>query len=134
MISVCIIDDDKMDRFILERALKAHLPEPCTFSHADNEESGYALVVETAPDIVIIDVNLVGSCGLNLKDRLLSKLESRSTHSNMTIVNVTGFVRLTSAGDQLDSLSQEILSKPMRLSEYSDFVKAVLAQRAVCPA
>jgi|GEM_PF-3629591 len=122
MTSICIIDDDKTDRFIIERALLSIYPGLDIFQ-ADNEESGFSLVSEMQPDIVVMDVNLVGSCGHMLAKRLKKHLGK----DNVTIVMMSGFVQAKSMRYAATLDRKDVIVKPMRISDYPEFVNQIMS-------
>ena len=122
MTKICIIDDDKTDRFIIERALRSVMTD-ITISQADNEETGHALVCETLPDIVAMDVNLVGSSGHELAKRLYKKLSSHK----FTIVMMSGFVQSKSERYHAKLDQKNVIVKPMRISDYPKFVAEIIS-------
>lgn len=122
MTKICIIDDDKTDRFIIERALKSVLDD-LTISQAKNEETGHTLVSNTLPDIVIMDVNLVGSSGHALAKRLKKELSSHT----FTIVMMSGFVQSKSERYHTKLEQENVIVKPMRISDYPNFVAEIMS-------
>ena len=121
MTKICIIDDDKTDRFIIERALRSVMSD-ITITQAGNEETGHSLVCETLPDIVVMDVNLVGSSGHVLARRLKKELASHT----FTIVMMSGFVQSKSERYHTKLDQKNVIVKPMRISDYPKFVEEIM--------
>ncbi len=121
MTSICIVDDDKTDRFIIERALKS-VSSDWDITQAGDEHSAFELITKTLPEIVVMDVNLIGSCGFTLAKRLKTVLKNH----NITFVMMSGFVQAKSSHYAMPIEIKDVIVKPMRISDYSAFVDQIL--------
>ena len=67
---VCIVDDDRAIRWVLERALAQPDLEVETFERADQAE---ASIMRQCPDVLITDIRMPGTDGLDLMARVCEK-------------------------------------------------------------
>ncbi|MDO8412747.1 MAG: response regulator, partial [Gallionellaceae bacterium] len=100
---VWIIDDDRSIRWVLEKALTREDIEFKSFPSAD--EARQALT-QGAPQMVISDIRMPGSSGLELLQTL------RERHPNMPVIIMTAYSDLERAVSSIQGVAFEYLPKP----------------------
>ena len=116
---VWIIDDDRSIRWVLEKALARESIEYKSFASAD--EALQALAKET-PQIVISDIRMPGSSGLELLKIL------REQYPLLPVIIMTAYSDLESAVSAFQGGAFEYLSKPFDISHAVDLVRRALEQ------
>lgn len=70
MYRAAIIDDDQLARRVLHRILDQHFPDIELVGEASSVESGVELIVEKAPDLVFLDIEMPDGTGFDLIEKL----------------------------------------------------------------
>ncbi len=70
MISAVIIDDEKRSCNTLNKLIKLCDSNVEILGEAHNVEDGFALIQESNPDLVFLDINMPGGSGFNLFDKI----------------------------------------------------------------
>ena len=116
---VWIIDDDRSIRWVLEKALAREDIEFKSFASAD--EAMQALTQDT-PQIVISDIRMPGSSGLELLQAL------RVRHPNLPVIIMTAYSDLESAVSSFQGGAFEYLPKPFDINHAVELIRRALEQ------
>ena len=114
---VWIIDDDRSIRWVLEKALTREGIEFKSFVSAD--EATQALG-QGAPQIVISDIRMPGSSGLDLLQTL------RQQHPNLPVIIMTAYSDLESAVSSFQGGAFEYLPKPFDINNAVELIQRAL--------
>ncbi len=116
---VWIIDDDRSIRWVLEKALAREDIEFKSFTSAD--EALQALTQGT-PQIVISDIRMPGSSGLELLQIL------RERYPNLPVIIMTAYSDLESAVSSFQGGAFEYLPKPFDINHAVELIHRALEQ------
>jgi len=116
---VWIIDDDRSIRWVLEKALVREDIEFKSFASAD--EALQALTQGT-PQIVISDIRMPGSSGLELLQIL------RERYPNLPVIIMTAYSDLESAVSSFQGGAFEYLPKPFDINHAVELIRRALDQ------
>jgi len=116
---VWIIDDDRSIRWVLEKALAREDIEFKSFASAD--EAMQALTQDT-PQIVISDIRMPGSSGLELLQAL------RVRYPNLPVIIMTAYSDLESAVSSFQGGAFEYLPKPFDINHAVELIRRALEQ------
>ncbi len=116
---VWIIDDDRSIRWVLEKALAREDIEFKSFASAD--EALQALTQGT-PQIVISDIRMPGSSGLELLQIL------RERYPNLPVIIMTAYSDLESAVSSFQGGAFEYLPKPFDINHAVELIHRALEQ------
>ncbi len=116
---VWIIDDDRSIRWVLEKALAREDIEFKSFASAD--EAMQALTQGT-PQIVISDIRMPGSSGLELLQAL------RDRYPNLPVIIMTAYSDLESAVSSFQGGAFEYLPKPFDINHAVELIRRALEQ------
>jgi two-component system nitrogen regulation response regulator GlnG len=116
---VWIIDDDRSIRWVLEKALAREEIDFKSFVSAD--EALAALQHET-PQIVVSDIRMPGSSGLDLLQEL------RKLHPNLPVIIMTAYSDLESAVSAFQGGAFEYLPKPFDIDHAVELIRRALEQ------
>jgi len=116
---VWIIDDDRSIRWVLEKALEREDIEFKSFASAD--EAMQALTQGT-PQIVISDIRMPGSSGLELLQAL------RERYPNLPVIIMTAYSDLESAVSSFQGGAFEYLPKPFDINHAVELIRRALEQ------
>ena len=116
---VWIIDDDRSIRWVLEKALAREDIEFKSFASAD--EAMLALTQGT-PQIVISDIRMPGSSGLELLQIL------RERYPNLPVIIMTAYSDLESAVSSFQGGAFEYLPKPFDINHAVELIRRALEQ------
>jgi len=116
---VWIIDDDRSIRWVLEKALAREDIEFKSFASAD--EALQALVLST-PQIVISDIRMPGSSGLELLQIL------RERYPSLPVIIMTAYSDLESAVSSFQGGAFEYLPKPFDINHTVALIRRAIDQ------
>ncbi|RHW20520.1 nitrogen regulation protein NR(I) [Pseudomonas jilinensis] len=116
--NVWIVDDDRSIRWVLEKALQQEGMEPVCF---DNADSALARLQRQHPDVLISDIRMPGTSGLEL----LSSI--REQHPKLPVIIMTAHSDLDSAVASYQGGAFEYLPKPFDVDEAVALVRRALA-------
>ncbi len=116
---VWIIDDDRSIRWVLEKALAREAIEFKSFASAD--EAVRALT-HGAPQMVISDIRMPGSSGLELLQIL------RGQHPLLPVIIMTAYSDLESAVSSFQGGAFEYLPKPFDINHAVELIRRALEQ------
>ncbi|MBI5006667.1 MAG: nitrogen regulation protein NR(I) [Nitrosomonadales bacterium] len=116
---VWIIDDDKSIRWVLEKALARENIEYKSFASADE---ALAELPGSMPQMVISDIRMPGSSGLDLLQKL------RTDHPNLPVIIMTAYSDLESAVSSFQGGAFEYLPKPFDVNHAVELIRRALEQ------
>ncbi len=126
MNEVWIVDDDRSIRWVLEKALAREGIEHRSFPSADEALDALASQ-DTPPQVLISDIRMPGSSGLNL----LEKAKARFPH--LPVIIITAFSDLDSAVAAFQGGAFEYLPKPFDVDQALDLVRRARLQNQTKP-
>lgn len=116
---VCIIDDDRSIRWVLEKALARENIEFKSFASADE---ALQAITKDVPQMVISDIRMPGRSGLELLQTL------RERYPHLPIIIMTAYSDLESAVSAFQGGAFEYLSKPFDITHAVDLIRRALEQ------
>ncbi len=116
---VWIIDDDRSIRWVLEKALTREEIEYKSFASADE---ALAELPRNLPQMVISDIRMPGSSGLELLQKL------RNDHPNLPVIIMTAYSDLESAVSAFQGGAFEYLPKPFDVNHAVELIRRALEQ------
>ena len=116
--NVWIVDDDRSIRWVLEKALQQDGMQPLSFDSAD---SALSRLQRQCPDVLISDIRMPGSSGLDLL------AVARETYPNLPVIIMTAHSDLDSAVASYQGGAFEYLPKPFDVDEAVALVRRALA-------
>lgn len=96
-ITILLIDDHPVVRTGYRRLLES-TPDMCVVAEAENGETGYQLWQEHQPDIIILDLNMPGTCGFETVRRIIGHDPTAHILVFSMLNNVTMVHRALKAG------------------------------------
>ena len=114
---VWIIDDDRSIRWVLEKALARANIEFKSFASADEATQALA---QGAPQMVISDIRMPGSSGLDLLQML------REKYPNLPVIIMTAYSDLESAVSSFQGGAFEYLPKPFDVNYAVELIQRAL--------
>jgi two-component system, LytTR family, response regulator len=102
-----VIDDERMGRNFLIGMLRKHFPDIEVLGEADSVETAVALITEKRPDIVFLDVEIIGGSGFDV----IRKFPERT----FLVVFISAFDSYTKDSNRY--LNTKFLLKPISLDE-----------------
>ena len=116
---VWIIDDDRSIRWVLEKALAREQIEFKSFPSADE---ALAELPGNLPQMVISDIRMPGSSGLDMLQRL------RNDFPNLPVIIMTAYSDLESAVSAFQGGAFEYLPKPFDVNHAVELIRRALEQ------
>ena len=116
---VWIIDDDRSIRWVLEKALAREGIEFKSFASADE---AMQTLTHGAPQMVISDIRMPGSSGLELLQTL------RGQYPNLPVIIMTAYSDLESAVSSFQGGAFEYLPKPFDINHAVELIRRALEQ------
>jgi DNA-binding NtrC family response regulator len=120
MADILIVDDDQSVATAFERFLK-HEGHVCTL--ASNAEEAVRLVGERDPDLVMMDIRMPGTDGLQVLQQL------RSLYPDVYVVMMTAYGTSQTSIDAIRGGAFEYLTKPLDLDQLRTVIDQALAAR-----
>ncbi|MBB2496790.1 nitrogen regulation protein NR(I) [Aquipseudomonas ullengensis] len=112
--TVWIVDDDRSIRWVLEKALQQ---EGMTTQSFDSADGVLTRLTRQQPDVIISDIRMPGSSGLELLARI------RDLHPRLPVIIMTAHSDLDSAVASYQGGAFEYLPKPFDVDEAVSLVK-----------
>jgi DNA-binding NtrC family response regulator len=115
-----IVDDEEASRYGMRRALTTF---GYSVSEADSAEAARILVKQQEPDLILLDVNLPGMCGLDFLNELqetkgsADKSSGEPNGSGPLVIIITAHGSERMAVEAVKSGAYDYLSKPFELEE-----------------
>jgi two-component system nitrogen regulation response regulator GlnG len=116
---VWIIDDDRSIRWVLEKALAREQIEFVSFASADE---ALAELPQSLPQMVISDIRMPGSSGLDLLQKL------RADYPELPVIIMTAYSDLESAVSSFQGGAFEYLPKPFDVNHAVELIRRALEQ------
>lgn len=116
---VWIIDDDRSIRWVLEKALAREQIDFKSFASADE---ALAELPRNLPQMVISDIRMPGSSGLDLLQKL------RNDYPHLPVIIMTAYSDLESAVSSFQGGAFEYLPKPFDVNHAVELIRRALAQ------
>ena len=118
--SVWVVDDDASIRWVLEKALSNAGFDPKLFT---NGEDVMVYIEKEKPDVILTDIQMSGSSGLELLKNLGQKIP------NLPVILMTAYSDLDNAVAAYRNGAFEYLPKPFDLEEAITLVKRALEKK-----
>ena len=115
--SILVIDDEPAIRDMLQIALDA---AGFKVGLAEDAKQAYPIIIDTPPDLILLDWMMPGTSGIELLRRL------RRDEINVPIIMLTAKVEEASKISGLDSGADDYIAKPFSPRELISRVKAIL--------
>jgi len=112
MIKAVIVDDEPNNVIILEGMIKEFCPEVSITGKADNAQKAEALISETKPDLVFLDIEMPYGSGFDMLDRLRPV--------RFEVIFVTAFNEYALRAFRYSAL--DYLLKPININELQEAV------------
>lgn len=117
---ILIVDDSKLARMAVNRALNSRFPD-WSRVEAGNAEEALAAVNEQVPDVALVDFNMPGRDGLDLA------LEFRRANPHMAVAIVSAN-RQQEVVDRTRAAGAAFLAKPITEQALGEFLEAVMQE------
>ena len=115
--SILVIDDEPAIRDMLQIALDA---AGFKVALAEDAKQAYPIIIDTPPDLILLDWMMPGTSGIELLRRL------RRDEINVPVIMLTAKVEEASKISGLDSGADDYIAKPFSPRELVSRVKAIL--------
>ena len=115
--SILVIDDEPAIRDMLQIALDA---AGFKVGLAEDAKQAYPIIIDTPPDLILLDWMMPGTSGIELLRRL------RGDEINVPVIMLTAKVEEASKISGLDSGADDYIAKPFSPRELVSRVKAIL--------
>ena len=115
--SILVIDDEPAIRDMLQIALDA---AGFKVGLAEDAKQAYPIIIDTPPDLILLDWMMPGTSGIELLRRL------RRDEVNVPVIMLTAKVEEASKISGLDSGADDYIAKPFSPRELVSRVKAIL--------
>ena len=115
--SILVIDDEPAIRDLLQIALDA---AGFKVGLAEDAKQAYPIIIDTPPDLILLDWMMPGTSGIELLRRL------RRDEINVPVIMLTAKVEEASKIAGLDSGADDYIAKPFSPRELVSRVKAIL--------
>ena len=115
--SILVIDDEPAIRGMLQLALDA---AGFKVGLAEDAKQAYPIIIDTPPDLILLDWMMPGTSGIELLRRL------RRDEINVPVIMLTAKVEEASKISGLDSGADDYIAKPFSPRELVSRVKAIL--------
>ena len=119
--TILVCDDD--DR--LRELMKVTLGADYTFVEAPDGETAIALCRDTVPDLVLLDVMLPGSSGLQVLETMRNDEQLR----DIPVIVVSAWQTADDRANAATAGADDFLGKPFELEELTDAVSTLLERR-----
>ena len=111
---LCILDDDKSIRWVLEKAFQKENFKVSSFEDAESILKNFEKI---KPDIILSDVRMPGISGIDLVERL------KRDYPHIPIIIMTAFSDLETTVSSLQKGAYEYLTKPFDIDNVISIVK-----------
>ena len=120
MAEILIVDDDQSVATAFERFLR-HEGHDCTL--ASNAEDALRLIDERNPDLVMMDIRMPGTDGLQALQQM------RNAHPDLYVVMMTAYGTSQTSIDAIRGGAFEYLTKPLDLNQLRSVIDRALTAR-----
>ncbi|MGB5443542.1 MAG: sigma 54-interacting transcriptional regulator, partial [Gammaproteobacteria bacterium] len=121
---ICVIDDDRSIRFVLEKALEGAGMQVCSYASAD---SALSAISKQEPAVILTDIRMPGMDGLELLERI------NASFPELPVIVMTAHSDLDSAVSAYKGGAFEYLPKPFDVDAAVALVNRALDVRAEQP-
>lgn len=116
MIKAILIDDESNARETLRHQIQKYLPQIEVAGEADSVDTGIALIEQSEPDLVFLDIEMPIGSGFDILDA--------TRHLRFQVIFVTAFSQY--ALQAFKFAATAYLMKPIRISELKEAVERVM--------
>ena len=103
---ILIVDDSKMSRLLVRKALPDHIKTTAEFKEADNGETGIEIYKQWLPDLVLLDLTMPGLTGYEVLEHL------KNYDENACVVIVSADIQQTAVQKVMELGALAHVSKP----------------------
>ncbi|QDV27439.1 sigma-54-dependent transcriptional regulator [Aureliella helgolandensis] len=121
MTTVLVIDDDRSSRHLIKSGLNGHLGLQVV--EAADGDAGLALLEETRPSVVLLDVYLPNHNGLELFRKI------KAIDHKVPIIFITGDTSSETAIEAMRSGAFDYLSKPLHIDQLRNLTQSAVRER-----
>ena len=111
---ICVLDDDKSIRWVLEKALKKENFEVSCFESA---EVFLENIEEINPDVIISDIRMPGISGIDMLDKM------KREYPFIPIIIMTAFSDLETTVSSLQKGAYDYITKPFDIDDVITLIK-----------
>ena len=111
-----IIEDEERNRIVLESLLETYCPEIDVIGHAEGVQSGIKIIQKLDPELIFLDIRIVGGTGFDILDKL--------NPINAKIIFVTAYDQYALKAFKFSAI--DYLLKPIDLNELKNAVSKAL--------
>lgn len=115
MIRTVIIDDEQGARNVIRELIQRLCPNVEIVGEGNNVDSGYKVIKDKQPDLVLLDVEMPGGSGFNILERL--------ENVNFKIIFITAFDQY--ALKAIKASAVDYILKPVNSKELTEAIKKV---------
>jgi two-component system LytT family response regulator len=108
-----IIEDEDRNRIVLQSLVETYCPEVQIIGHADSVSRGIGLIHESNPELIFMDIRIVGGTGFDILDRL--------DELNAAIIFTTAYDQYALKAFKFSAI--DYLLKPIDIDELKNAVK-----------
>ena len=119
MISAVLIDDDSNLREGMKVMLSSYAPEITVLGEAESVESGVKLIEEVRPEIIFLDIMIIGGTGFDI----LEQLNQRNANITAHIIFVTAHEKFAIKAFRFSAL--DFLLKPVDPEDLQEVIKKI---------
>ena len=116
-IRAIIIDDQDDIRSINRRLLTQNFPDIEVIGEADSVDSGIELIMQTQPDLVLLDIEIKGGTGFNILQRVKPY--------NFMVIFITAFDDFAIKAIKFSAL--DYILKPINETEFCDAIESAIS-------
>ena len=113
MLKIIVIDDEAPARSNLKQIIKDNFNDIVIIGEADGVESGVALLNKTAPDLVLLDINLSQGSGFDILEQV--------DQINFRVIFVTAYDQYAIKAFQFNAL--DYILKPIEIDYLKEAIK-----------
>jgi putative two-component system response regulator len=122
--SVLVVDDGAANRELIEACL---VDVDCTIRMAEDGPTALSMIADTAPDLILLDVQMPGMDGYEVCRRV----KANSAHRLIPVVMITALDRTDDRVKALDAGADDFMSKPVERVELVARVRSALRLKSV---
>ncbi|OUR79676.1 hypothetical protein A9Q83_04605 [Alphaproteobacteria bacterium 46_93_T64] len=112
---VLIVDDSKLARIMLQRAISVYNPE-WSIAQAANGEEGLIAFEEDKPDIILVDYHMPGINGIELAQKFRDK--DKTIPIALCTANIQNTIQ-----EQAEGIGISFVAKPITNDAVAEFLK-----------
>ena len=111
-----IIEDEERNRIVLQSLVETYCPEVQVVGHAESVSTGIDLIIKSQPDLIFMDIQLIGGTGFDILDKL-DRLEA-------ALIFTTAYDQYAVKAFKFSAI--DYLLKPIDIDELKNAVKRAL--------